>query len=337
MNFFCRCVLLMTALFLGPFLLRGQDSARFMEVTFKVDGVVVSCASPRVDLRVGTRHFAPRMTPTGFVVPAIFQKLYASKRSRSTRDVNVGASCGSNVWSFSSLYPVSLLPGRWEFGVATPPYWYVFDSGRLIDHGTWISYLEDDCNECDPGVIISAVHDQAPPALVQRLQSEQATASGERAGDIAFSLAVLQVDERRNAHYLLGLLRSTDARPESDQRDDVEDKLIYELANLYWRGDTELLLPLLRSADSLQSSSQIGPFYANLLDGRTETALGSMNQLPTETQQAVCRLAVVDDLSFDPPKLNRVIAQLQASSVPAASTCLREAVTVRSANDKRLQ
>lgn len=209
-----------------------------------------------------------------------------------------------------------------------PPYWFEeFRYTSTIEHGTWLSYLDSECNQCDPGVITSISHRTPPTSVVKLLRDEQTTASGERARDIAYALAVYNVEYRQNRDYILGLLNACLSRPKESPEDDVCDhRLLDDITNLYWRGDGTLLPLLLQMADSRKDViGEIGTFYARLLDRRTAIAVEGLQSLSIAKQQTICQLAGSDDFRLNGPEFDRVTHQFHSIGGEVADRCLREA------------
>jgi hypothetical protein len=82
-----------------------------------------------------------------------------------------------------------------------------------------------------------------PPAEMEdSMKKEQPNASGERARNIAYALAVYGFEYERNRDYLLRRLSNCLARPrESPENDECDGELLDFVTNLYWRGDDSLL------------------------------------------------------------------------------------------------
>jgi hypothetical protein len=296
-----------------------------ISVRFAVDGKAVACA-PRVKLRFAGRTLLTERTDRGFAVPAVF--IAGGSEQTSDADVDVTVSCGKYTLEFRQLKAGWVRPGRWEAGIAYPPYAVErFRRTGALEHGEWLSYLVSDCDDCEPGVETWISHPGAPQTVTKRLRRQQAGASGERARDIAYALAVFGVDYQPNRDFLIGLLNSCLSRPKGSSEDDVCDYVLPDyLTSLYWRGDDGLLETLLASADNPSYVvSQIGDFYADLLDRRTAAAVQRIRMLAPAKQASICGLAGKIDFSIDAPKFKRVADQLRASGGATAEGCLEEA------------
>jgi hypothetical protein len=294
-----------------------------IKVKFVVDSQSMPCKSLGVQLTLGKQQFTPDVIGDKFVVPPQILEAYASKSSRRKANVTATVTCDSQRVTITGLYPASALSGAWTAGISYPTSW--FDDPEISPEvGDWVSYLETECNDCDPGVIAWQSHSDIPQGMLSGLRKEQPTAEGPRAMDIAFALAVFQYDYQANRGLLLKRLDECLAdKPDSDDDDSCDKRLFNELVNLYWRGDASLLQPLLEVADHEGGATDnAGSFYATLLDQRTAIALEAIEKLPDEKQRSVCARSVEDDLRFDPPKLDRVARNLRISS-HVATACLK--------------
>lgn len=303
---------------------RGLNQS--IAVKFAIDGKTVACENLRIQLHLDGHTIEPKHSGSEFTVPAALSKNSLEWSPEQKVDVNI--SCGKHTLSFPKLDHTWISPGQWEVGITYPPYWIErFGWTRAVEKGTWLTYLDSECDGCDPGVFTTIPHTIPPPSLIAGLRREQPGASGERARDIAYALAVFGTDYQKNRDYLVKSLTDCLARPKDSPEDDVCDsRLLDYLTNLYWRGDGGLLEGLLQLADSRKDViSEVGTFYANLLDRHTAAALRGMQKVTLEKQRTVCSLAGEDDFSIDGPKLNRVAKHLHAAGDPVAELCLQEA------------
>ncbi len=302
-----------------------RELIQSVSVTFAIDGKPTPCDHLKTQLRLDGRRIKPKYTDRGFAIPTAFDKK-ASEWSADEK-VDVSVSCGKYTLTFPKLHPTWVSPGSWKIGIAHPPYWFEgFRYTAAIEHGTWLSYLESECDGCDPGVVTIS-HRTPPASVIKLLQDEQPTASAERARDIAYALAVYNVEYQHSRDYLLELLNACLSRPRESPEDDVCDRRLLDYAtNLYWRGDSTLLPKLLQMADPREDViGEIGTFYAGLLDRRTPIAVEGLQGLSNAKQETICRLAGEDDFSIDAPRLNRVGKQLHNMGGEVAGRCLREA------------
>lgn len=302
---------------------QAADPNSSISVTFAVDGKPVACDKLKVQLRLGGRSIVPKRSGQGFTVPAVF-----NKKALPDDTVDASVSCGEYALRFPKLHRTWVRPGSWEIGVAYPPYWMDrFGGTTAVEQGAWLSYLEFECNECDPAVFTTISHPTPPASILAGLRREQPSASGERARDIAYALAVFNSEYQQNRDYLLGLMNSCLARSKDSLEDDECDgKLLHYVTNLYWRGDIGLLAPLLQIADIRHDVIfEIGTFYAHLLDRHTAAAVSEMQVLSVAKQATICPLAGEDDFSLDSPKFKRVAEHLHSIGGEVAERCLREA------------
>ena len=305
---------------------QSSDRERTISVTFSVDGKQAPCDDLKVQLNLVGRVVVPKYVEHGFTVPSVFNK--KSSEWLPDQKVDVSLSCGEQAFSFRGLHPGWVSPGSWEVGIAYPPYWTErFGWTETVEKGTWISYLDSECNGCDPGVFTAVSHPTPPPSRVASLRREQPMASGERARDIAYALAVFHVEYSRNRDYLMVKLNSCLARPKESPEDDICDPRLFDyVTNLYWRGDDTLLVPLLKLADSRRDViGEIGAFYSNLLERRTADVVREMQGLPIDAQLMICGLAGQDDLGRNGPKHDRVVEKLKATNTEVADRCVQEA------------
>ena len=156
----------------------------FISVRFAIDGKTLPCEDLKVDLLLDGRHIVPNHTGQGFTVPAAFVGKPPGLSPDKT--VDISASCGEYALNFPNLHTSWVSPGQWELGIEYPPYWIDRSRGTTaIERGAWISYLQSECNGCDPGVVTMISHTDPPASLLARLHQEQPNASDERARDIA--------------------------------------------------------------------------------------------------------------------------------------------------------
>jgi hypothetical protein len=304
---------------------RGQASDRLVTVKFVVDGEVQQCYYTKIKLHIGRQLIRPKITKGGFSAPAVFDRLYANGQTRRTANIAADITCRDRTLAFDGLYPSWVKPGLWTVGVANPISW-PRDWSYATQTGFWSSYLESECNGCDPGVVALQAQTEIPRAALSRLVVEQPHATDARARDIAFALAVWKYDAAGNTELLKGLFASCLKKAETDPEDDVcDDALLHELANLYWRGDDKLLPLLLRSAESKsRTAADIGYFSGDLLERRTVVALAALKDLGPDVQRAVCRTAGEDDFRINSPRTERVQEQLREVGGEVAERCLAE-------------
>jgi hypothetical protein len=296
-----------------------RDLGQSVSVKFAIDGKPALCDPLKIQLNLDGRSIEPQSIDGGFALPAAFDKKASAWSGEEKVDVTVR--CGKDELTFSELHPTWVSPGSWEIGIVHPPYWFEeFRYSSAIEHGTWISYLVSECDGCDPGIVTSVSHSTPPASVVKLARVGQRSASGERARDLAYALAVYNVSYQQNRDYLLGLLNACLSRPLESAEDDVCDHRLLDYAtNLYWRGDSALLPALLEVADSRKDViGEIGTFYAQLLDRRAAVAVQALQSFPVAKQETICRLAGEDDLARAADHLHEIGGEV-------ADRCLREA------------
>jgi len=297
-----------------------SQSSNLIRVKFSIDGTSAPCRGFHVELRLNGASIKARQSGQGFEVPEEF--LRAAHRWKDNQRVDISLTCSGHTLIFPGVHPGFVEAGEWELGIAQPLYAVKeYGYSHEFDRGTWLSYL---IFEGEPGVVVLISQSAPPDGLSDSLQKEAPNASPERARDIAYVLAVLSVDYEKNRDQLLSSLNGCLSRPKESPEDDLCDSdLLRFVVNLYWRGDSTLLGPLLQIAESRHDViGEIGDFYSDLLDRRGAIALIAMEDLPNDKGQTVCKLAN-DDLSYDPPKRERVIAYLEEARSEAAAPCLK--------------
>jgi hypothetical protein len=158
---------------------------------------------------------------------------------------------------------------------------------------------------------------------IRKLKAEQAKATGKRAQQIVFLLAILRSEYDKNCSFLVHALEGCDSRPSHDCDEDTA-ALVIELFN---RGDKKLLQPLmkigLRSDAAL--SEILGDFYADTLVQRTSDFLDGIQALPSSTQRAVCFLAGGrDGGGMNSEELSDIRKKLRRINNETALRCLSE-------------
>jgi hypothetical protein len=292
-----------------------------ISVSFSIDGDRAQCNGFHVELGFNGASIKPKQSGQRFDIPDVLDRPASSWKD--DQKVDVSLTCNGQTFVFPHQHPAFLQIGEWELGIALPLYAVrQYEYTHEFDRGAWLAYL---VFESEPGVVTFSPQPNPPTELTDKLRSEQLKALPGRARDIAYVLAVFNVEYQKNRDYLLSSLISCLSRPKESPENGVCDSdLLSFAANLYWRGDSELLVPLLQVAESRRDViGSIGTFYSDLLDRRGAIALNAMRELPDVKQQLVCKLADEDDLSVDSPKRQRIMAFLRGSKAEAVSQCLR--------------
>ena len=293
----------------------------FIAVSFSIDGTPAHCDGLQVELRLNGESIKPKLTGQRFEIQDAFEGP-ASKWKNNQR-VDISLTCGGHTLAFPNQHPAFVREGDWQLGIAQPLYALKeYGYTHEFDRGAWLGYL---IFAGEPGVVTLSSQPDPPAELSDALRKEQLNASPERGRDIAYVLAVFNVEYQKNRDLLLSSLNRCLSRPEESPEDGVCDgDLLSFVTNLYWRGDSALLAPLLQIAELRRDViDDIGTFYADLLDRRGVIVLSGMGELSDDKQRLVCRLADADDLSINRPKRDRIIAFLRGARGAAATQCLR--------------
>lgn len=127
--------------------------------------------------------------------------------------------------------------------------------------------------------------------VIKELKRAQATAQGQRAQQVAFILATLNVDYVKNRDYLFHVLSGCNY-PEI--RYDCDDMTGEYLIYLYRHGHTEILAPLLKTSIgsyNAAGSEGLGADFGEMIQKSPESFLQAVSTLPLATQKQVCSFA----------------------------------------------
>jgi hypothetical protein len=296
-----------------------------IKVTLSIDGESAPCDDLKVELRVGTHIVPVEQVDHGFIVPPIFAKLYASKRTRGKGNLSSSLHCGQYSFDFRGIYPAQVDSGTWELGIGYPPFWLKRQRhADALGTGTWVSFIDFATNTCEPCVEQSLSHKKPPIGVIENLRNKQTKAWGVDAASTAFALAIFGVDYGKNRDYLSELLNSClSSTYESKLKEVCNDEgVILFLESLYWRGDTGLLNQLLEAADSHAGAvGDIEMFYDDLIEHRPSDALSGMQTLTAVRRDAVCRLAGEDE-GRNSARFKTVVSNLSTAHNDIALQCL---------------
>jgi hypothetical protein len=298
----------------------NTQAQSLIAVSFAVDGSPASCEDFQVELGFNGETLKPKSNGLRFEIPEAFRR--PQNKWKDEQRVEIRLTCGGHTLVFPGQHPVFLREGEWRLGIAHPLY-AVKEYGYTheFDRGAWLGYL---IFEGEPGVVTFSSQPDAPADLPDALRKEQLNAASPvRLRDVSYVLAVFNVEYQKNRDYLLSTLNNCLSRPKESPEDDVCDGDLFSfVANLYWRGDSQLLPPLLQIAEPRRDViGEIGTFYADLLDRRGVVVLRGMEKLPGDKPQVVCKLAG-DDLRVDSPMRARVKTFLRKTKGTAALQCL---------------
>jgi hypothetical protein len=284
-----------------------------------------ACEKLKVVLGLEGQIIEPPIVGHGFVVPPQLPNsdVWKDKDAGDVLRVDVKVECDGEIVNLPGV-SAAWFQDEWSVGNDYPPFAEKF---RPVERGTWLSYLTT-------GEVQQTVTWADPPEQVlNQLRREQPTASGARARDIAYALAVLQNDYTVNRNYLVDLLDLCDSIPpanveetEDDEESPCSGPLVDFLANLYWRGDDEIAELLLTQHSPFQSmTNSLASFYADLFRRRPCSFANVLARRTIEQQAEICHLAG-DEFGMDPelPEVKDAIEAFRSSSQTIAETCLRE-------------
>ena len=160
---------------------------------------------------------------------------------------------------------------------------------------------------------------------IKQLQEANHTSKGRRVQQIAFLLAVLNVDYQHNRDYLLWVLRGCDVPEIKHGCDDMTGEyLIY----LFQHGHPEILAPLLdASVESYSAAGAegLGAFFSKLVAMSPNVFLDAVRSFPAPTQRKMCYFAgLADGGGMAPVNLKKVRRQLRVRNDEIAQRCLRQ-------------
>ena len=127
--------------------------------------------------------------------------------------------------------------------------------------------------------------------VIKELKRAQPTAHGQRAQQVAFILAALNVDYVKNRDYLFHVLSGCNY-PEI--RYDCDGTTGEYLMYLYKHGHAEILAPLLKtSVESYNAAGteSLGAEFGEMIQKSPESFLQAVSTLPVATQKRVCNFA----------------------------------------------
>ncbi len=334
-----------TAFTISVFLLAATVPARsatpksIIKITLTVDGEPKPCEGLSVEIRIDGHIIPTEHVNEGFVVSEKVEKLYESAQTRRKANISAHIQCSGHVFDFNGIYPAQVEKGTWALGIAYPAFWIERQqNAAALPTGRWVSFIDFDTDTCEPCIEQAVQHTTAPESAVEVLKKKQVNSWGEDAVRNAFTLAIFDIDYAKNRDYLSDLLEVCLSSPDKPAITDVcqDSNLSFFLEALYWRGDSGLLNQLLQAADSgAEAVSEIGYFYADLLESHSDETLHVLQNLPESKQEAVCKMAGKDEAAGS-AKLKAVIENLLAANSDIARQCLKSLEgSMRSQNDAR--
>jgi hypothetical protein len=161
--------------------------------------------------------------------------------------------------------------------------------------------------------------------IIKRLKLAQASAHGLRAQQVAFLLAVLDVEYDRNRDYLMHVLSGCNY---PDIRYGCDDMTGFYLIYLYEHGHQEILAPLLKTSIgsyNAAGSEGLGGYFGDLVQNSPEKFLEAVSTFPVPTQKKACSFAGSSDGGgLGDRGLAQARKKLRAIGSEVALRCLRE-------------
>ncbi|HMD76143.1 MAG TPA: hypothetical protein VKG86_02085 [Terracidiphilus sp.] len=162
-------------------------------------------------------------------------------------------------------------------------------------------------------------------SIIKKLKVAQGTARAQRAQQVAFLLAALDVEYDRNRDYLFHVLSGCNY-PEI--RYDCDESTGYYLIQLYEHSHEEILAPLLKTSIgnySAAGSEMLGAYFGDLVEKSPEKFLEAVITFPAPTQKKACRFAGgTDGAGLGAEGLAQARKKLRAIGGEVALRCLRE-------------
>jgi hypothetical protein len=174
--------------------------------------------------------------------------------------------------------------------------------------------------------------------IIKSLSSAQKTATGYRSIRIAGVLAILGHNYSYNRNVLTTKLKGCRTRPVAAECD--EDVAGY-LCELFDRGDTQLLDPLLEAGPSSDGAlaETLGPFYSDLVLKNPRLFIRHLSKRPAKEQRAIAWLAGATDGSGMAPsqirKARLKLRRLESEGGTMAKTARLCLVEIQRANSGR--
>ncbi len=161
-------------------------------------------------------------------------------------------------------------------------------------------------------------------STIKQLKKAKHEAGGQRAQQIAFLLAALDVEYQQNRDYLLWVLNGCDVPEAKNGCDDMTGEY---LAYLFEHGHPEILVPLLGASIksyNATGSEFLGEFFSDLVTNSPDNFLGAVGRFPRATQEKMCYFAGrADGGGMAMEKLKRVRQELGSLKDQVARRCLR--------------
>ncbi len=162
-------------------------------------------------------------------------------------------------------------------------------------------------------------------SVVKKLKLAQVSAHAQRAQQVAFLLAALDVEYERNRDYLLHVLLGCNY-PEI--RYGCDDMTGFYLIYLYEHGHQEILAPLLKTSIgsyNAAGSEGLGAYFGDLVQNSPEKFLEAVSTFSVPTQKKACGFAGSSDGGgLGARELAQARRKLRIVGSDVALRCLRE-------------
>jgi hypothetical protein len=160
--------------------------------------------------------------------------------------------------------------------------------------------------------------------VIRQLQRMQNDIHKPDAQQVAFLLAVLGVDYKRNRDYLIWVLRGCSVPDVTHGCDDMTGNF---LAYLYEHGHSEVLTSLMRYGNSYNSAGSefMGTFLSEKVAKSPDISLDALRTFSVPTQRKICYFAgLADGGGMAPSDLRIAWRALAVRQDDIAARCLRE-------------
>ncbi|MGD0294068.1 MAG: hypothetical protein ABSB30_09455 [Terracidiphilus sp.] len=162
-------------------------------------------------------------------------------------------------------------------------------------------------------------------SIIKKLKVAQGTARAQRAQQVAFLLAALDVEYDKNRDYLFHVLSGCNY-PEI--RYACDESTGYYLIQLYEHGHQEILAPLLKTSIgsySAAGSEALGEYFGELVLKSPEKFLEAVSTFPVPTQKKACGFAGgTDGGGLGAEGLAQTQKKLRTIGSEVALRCLKE-------------
>ncbi|HYG99856.1 MAG TPA: hypothetical protein VD837_12050 [Terriglobales bacterium] len=161
---------------------------------------------------------------------------------------------------------------------------------------------------------------------IAALTTAQADAMGTRGDAIAYLMVVLGHERDANRTRLANSLRDCTRDPES-----CDERMVAYLGNLFERGDSLALEPLLNAAETGKLTDSLGATYGDMIAHDTRAFVSAVSRRSDKEQRRICRMVasgdgagLPDESSGDIESALQKIASEVGPSSQTAMTCLNE-------------